>query len=147
MHSLPSLFCLLCATKAVTIRRVKHYSPASFLRWVQSWKQEQLPKKRKNYRHINFYSNRLADFSGSFAADQGSLPAPQPSIPQDTECWHKLKPGDLPLRILSLARVSVRLIDSTQSSLMKSSDRKEKGEKKTREIFMQSLLLQDCFNF
>lgn len=82
-------------------------------------------KKRKNYCHINFYSNRLADFSSSFAGDQGSLPAPQPSIPQDSECWHKLKPGDLPLRILSLAGVSVRLIDSTQSCLMKCSDRKE----------------------
>lgn len=82
-------------------------------------------KKEKNYCHINFYSNRLADFSSSFARDQGSLPAPQPSIPQDSECWHKLKPADLPLRILSLAGVSVRLIDSTQSSLMKSSGRKE----------------------
>lgn len=82
-------------------------------------------KKRENYCHINFYSNRLADFSSSFAGDQGSLPAPQPSMPQDSECWHKLKPGDLPLRILSLVGVSVRLIDSTQSSLMKSLDRKE----------------------
>ena len=54
-----------------------------------------------------------------------SVPAPQPSIPQDSKCWHKLKPGDLPLRILSLAGVSVRLIDSAQPSLMKSSGRKE----------------------
>lgn len=65
-------------------------------------------KETQNYRHINFYSNGLAAFSSSFAGDQGSLPAPQPSIPQDTECWHKPKPGDLPLGILSLAGVSVR---------------------------------------
>lgn len=82
-------------------------------------------KKGKNYCHINFYSNHLADFTSSFAGDQGSLPAPQPSIPQDSKCWHKLKPGDLALRILSLAGASVRLIDSTQASLVKSSDRKE----------------------
>lgn len=88
-------------------------------------KKKRKEKRKKNYCHINFYSNHLAHFSSSFAGDQGSLPAPQPSIPRDSECWHKLKPGDLPLSILILAGVSVRLIDSTQPSLVKSSDRKE----------------------
>lgn len=145
MHLLPSPFCLFCATRVIAISCVKHYSPASFLKWAQSWKQKQLPKKEKNYCHINFYSNLLADFPSSFAGDQGSLPAPQPSIPQDSECWHRLKPGDLPLRILSLAGVSVRLIDSTQPSceiLGQERIRREKAKGDFNAIRIASRLLQ-----
>lgn len=132
LAAFPILF-ILC--HKMTISYVKHYSlipqppfwgehsPENRSNFQK--KKKEMKKRKKNYCHINFYSNRLAHFCSSFAGDQGSLPAPQPSIPRDSECWHKLKPGDLPLRILSLAGVSVRLIDSTQSSLVKSSDRKE----------------------